>query len=427
MIPRNAAWVVVALILTVPNASGALQEGEKPAQERFDALVNAWSDVRFWIYSHGERTGWQRYQVRWGEYEGEKMVVVDYDRATSLHSGDRFTAWLKPNAFLSPRAVRWADCWFELRIEKGKIGDFGKAAPENLTIFPELLAALRLPKEEAELGFSLLLPGGHEAGPGKLEGKGEEKAPGSPKEAGPAQKIKMTAKLAGFTEGTLEASMWFRGDRALARLRSTLAYQGFEGRKVRELEELVPVGAKEWNQEDVVLNEIRAAAQLKQLAALVAHFRSYDVDGNQINDYWTGDVSGLYRLVPPKRKNPMGLISMEMALADASPLPAGPEKGGATISEALGPKPAPLYGYFFKALEKGRVRREPSPLNDGSNRNADMYGFCAYPAEYGKTGRRTYFITEDNNPYWKDLKGQPISESPVDALKEGWQWAGVRK
>ena len=71
-------------------------------------------------------------------------------------------------------------------------------------------------------------------------------------------------------------------------------------------------------------------------------------------------------------------------------------------------------------MTHGRLTRGEVPLNDGSNRNNDMFGFCAYPASYGKSGRKTYFVNEDNNIYSKDLKGGPILEVPADPLRNGW-------
>lgn len=427
MILRSIAWVVTALALAISVPHEGPQEGEKPgapkpiARERFDALVKAWTDARFWIHSHGARIGWQRYQVRWVEVDGEKLLVVEFDRATTLNGGDRFTAWLEPDEFLSPRAVRWGDSWFELSVKNGMIGPPGfpgKPAPDSLSLFPEFLAALRLPKEDAELAFNLLDTGSRDAAAGQMKGMGQEKTPGSPKEIVPTHKIKVTSKGA----RTIEETMWIRDDLTMARFKLSISSPG----RRPQVEEFVPVDAKEWSQVDLASNEIRAAALLSQLASLNAHFRASDFDENSSIDFWSGDVSGLYRLIPPKQEKPLAIISKELALADASPLPAGPIKGGGTISDALGPKPVPLHGYLFKALSKGRVRKEPYPLNDGSNRNQDMFGFCAYPAEYGKTGRRTVFLTEDNAPYWKDLNGKPISDVPADLEGEGWKWAGLR-
>lgn len=60
-------------------------------------------------------------------------------------------------------------------------------------------------------------------------------------------------------------------------------------------------------------NERAASAALKTLATAEADYRSNDRDGNEINDYWTGDVAGLYR-------NQLRLIPRESAEADARPL-----------------------------------------------------------------------------------------------------------
>ena len=79
-------WTTPVILGLLVCTSASSQENEKgraaavPAQAELDSLVKTWSDTRFWILSKGRRTGWQRYQLRWGEYAGEKAIVVDYER-----------------------------------------------------------------------------------------------------------------------------------------------------------------------------------------------------------------------------------------------------------------------------------------------------------------------------------------------------------
>lgn len=113
-------------------------------------------------------------------------------------------------------------------------------------------------------------------------------------------------------------------------------------------------------------------------------------------------------------------------MADAAPLPAGREKGGANLSDSLCPKPVPLYGYYFTVLKRFNDEGKVVDLNDGTNRHEYLFGVCAYPAEYGKTGRKTFMVDAFWTPCWKDLKGKPVEERPLIPEREGWR-TGVLK
>ncbi len=40
------------------------------------------------------------------------------------------------------------------------------------------------------------------------------------------------------------------------------------------------------------------------------------------------------------------------------------------------------------------------------------FGFCAYPADYGFTGRNTYIVNDERSPTRRDLLGAPIEQWP---------------
>src|SRR5438045_5872144 len=88
-------------------------------------------------------------------------------------------------------------------------------------------------------------------------------------------------------------------------------------------------------------NERAASTALKSLTSAEAEFRANDRDSNQVNDFWTGDVAGLYYTRP--NSSPVGpeikLIERAIAEADAAPL------------KPLVPVPVPYHGYLFRALE----------------------------------------------------------------------------
>jgi hypothetical protein len=129
---------------------------------------------------------------------------------------------------------------------------------------------------------------------------------------------------------------------------------------------------------------------LKTLTAAEADFRSNDRDGNGINDFWTGDVAGLHSLgapVGPGRSESIRLIPPEIARADAAH-----------------PGAVPHHGYFFVAMqtdENGIPYRQVTDPRPGvkPERNLSKFAFCAYPAEYGRTGRFTFIIDEGNTRF----------------------------
>src|SRR6188508_3146890 len=71
-------------------------------------------------------------------------------------------------------------------------------------------------------------------------------------------------------------------------------------------------------------NERTASTSLKTLSSAEADFRANDRDWNHVNDFWTGDVKGLYTMTSADVRGagispndpPIKLIEMEVAAAD---------------------------------------------------------------------------------------------------------------
>ncbi len=168
-------------------------------------------------------------------------------------------------------------------------------------------------------------------------------------------------------------------------------------------------------------NERNASASLKTLATAQADFRANDRDNNKINDFWTGDVAGLYTLVPAGGKDPIKLIEVSVAAADAAPL-----NDGADLLKFV--PLAPKAGYHFRVMTTDNSSGTPEPYgvdtrgekSRGKVYNASCFGFCVYPAEYGVTGTRTFIINEGNTIFAKDTEGEPVPEWPSDADLRGW-------
>jgi hypothetical protein len=170
------------------------------------------------------------------------------------------------------------------------------------------------------------------------------------------------------------------------------------------------------------VNERTAAVSLKTLASAEADFRANDRDGNQVNDFWTGDVAGLYTVKPAGSNEPIKLIDLGVAAADAAPLGDGEELSQVVEREAKG-------GYYFRVMTQDNSGSNPEPYQKdtggrqsrGKVYHPSQFGFCAYPAEYGVTGTRTYIINEGNTVFWKDTQGEPILEWPSDDVLKEWR------
>jgi DUF2950 family protein len=163
--------------------------------------------------------------------------------------------------------------------------------------------------------------------------------------------------------------------------------------------------------DQIAANERAATESLKRLAAAEVDFRWNDRDRNGVHDFWVGDVSGLHSLIDLRSPaSPIRLIPFDLARADAR-----------AVAPGL-PSPVPLEGYYFVAM---RFHQDDLTGNtvaygedtDGSGtryRNRTSFGFCAYPAEYGVTGRHTFVINEGTTILKFDMGGLPLIRWPWD-------------
>ncbi|MBI4833542.1 MAG: DUF2950 family protein [Planctomycetes bacterium] len=162
-------------------------------------------------------------------------------------------------------------------------------------------------------------------------------------------------------------------------------------------------------------NETVAIGSLKAIHAGEATWRQTSMSGTGKTDYWTYDVSTLYRML--KGGTPSAYITLDLAKADVNCHPDDSIANGITqdwnvIKSTCGPKA----GYWIKALKE----YEPGkPYNQnfyaGTNvacANDYRFGFCAFPAEYGVSGIRTFILNEQGIIYYKDLG--PITETRVN-------------
>jgi len=155
---------------------------------------------------------------------------------------------------------------------------------------------------------------------------------------------------------------------------------------------------RERAREQIFRNERLAGASIEMIATAQADFRANDRDHNGVPDFWTANVNGLWLHGQ--------LIESGIAQADATP-PAYAS-------------PVPYHGYLIVAMEFDDSESPPVDYRIETDKTAgkvhhpSRFGFCAYPAEYGVTGRWTAIINQDNSMFWIDNGGKPVLRWPSE-------------
>ena len=159
-------------------------------------------------------------------------------------------------------------------------------------------------------------------------------------------------------------------------------------------------------------NSLPAIKGLKQIVSYQSIWKQIDVDGNGKKDYWTLDVCGFRYLKTSSGKEVL-FMKKEAADADAAP-------------KIKSFEPKPESGYFYKAIpldSNNELYNQNGgyPQYKGKCLNENKYAFCAFPAEYKKTGHFTYIVNEKGKIYKKDLKGEPVHKWPSEMPQtKGW-------
>lgn len=120
-------------------------------------------------------------------------------------------------------------------------------------------------------------------------------------------------------------------------------------------------------EKEIERNEREAVRALATLAKAERLFWNDDLNDNLVPDYWTADVRGLHL---PRHFG--GLIPAGIAAADATHAGARPYRG-----------------YLFVSVASDSTRG---------------FGFCAYPARYGTSGRWTYYVSESSPVFGFDTR-----------------------
>lgn len=191
--------------------------------------------------------------------------------------------------------------------------------------------------------------------------------------------------------------------------------------ELRGLSEIVPL--RDGAARILTSNERNASGTLKTFATAQADFRSNDRDNNRVNDFWTGDIAGLYAIEAGGAT--IKLIEVSAALADEEPLEAGKVKCYPKAIATYG-VPSAKAGYKFRTLREDLscgVKYAQDTDDSGEKvRNTSRFGACAFPEEYGVGGTKTFIINEGNTLFWKDTGGEPVLDWPTDEdLAAEWQ------
>ena len=137
------------------------------------------------------------------------------------------------------------------------------------------------------------------------------------------------------------------------------------------------------------------STSLKTISSAQAYFRANGLDGNGVNQFWKGDIAGLYALLPRNSPDPIKLIELSVAAADEFPV--------TTISRYS--VMAPKAGYWFRALRHAD-EKIPDP---------QRFAACCYPADYPRGGRWTFVVDENNTIFRRDLgHGRGPAAFPTD-------------
>ncbi len=148
--------------------------------------------------------------------------------------------------------------------------------------------------------------------------------------------------------------------------------------------------------------ERNASTSLKTITSAQADFRANDRDGDGVNQFWRGDIAGLYVLRSQKEPEGPAIKLIELSVASADDRPVTDISPYAVRSAKA--------GYWFRALLH----------EDETNPDPNRFAACAYP-DTPSAGKWTFIVDEENTIYRKELKKQRgVERYPKDPLKDGW-------
>ncbi|KAF0245172.1 MAG: hypothetical protein FD180_1879 [Planctomycetota bacterium] len=170
----------------------------------------------------------------------------------------------------------------------------------------------------------------------------------------------------------------------------------------------------------VAAGEASAIDALRRIHTAELDFRRNDGDGNGVPDFWTGDVTGLYRAAQPGG-DPCAFLDPGIAAADKSPLPPGSGERPRLTAEL---PPKPWNGYWLRALKPFAVDGPDLDMNAWENLRG--FAFVAFPVKAGESGKRVFLVREDGVVWAKDAEAAG-PEGPADWPARGPEAEGWKK
>jgi len=182
---------------------------------------------------------------------------------------------------------------------------------------------------------------------------------------------------------------------------------------------------RNWHANQKGLGQEYVTDSIWEVYRLQTLLREHDVDKNGVQDYWTADVAGLFRLKvdgKPLREcypNDPPRFGTEIEQSDAAPL----TPGDTVYAPAGADEP---FRYRFQTVNRDAQAAPYAQDTDRSGkawRNTKQFAVCAFPREYPGAGRQTYLINETGVVWFKDTAGKPVEQFPTDLEADGWSRA----
>ena len=186
-------------------------------------------------------------------------------------------------------------------------------------------------------------------------------------------------------------------------------------------------------------NELTMVNALRLYLSAQGTYHRVDYDGDASKEY-AADLDDLYDFDGPGGQEPIKLVHLVMAKADVE-LGVGP---GDKKMDGYGGESKPYYGYYFSDLAGWQSAKPGQPGVDVVKYQGprddkppfgyvDGFGLVAFPAEFGKTGRKCFIINDEGTVYERviaDKEGK-FDKSlvpkywPQDEIDKGlWEMVG---
>ena len=160
----------------------------------------------------------------------------------------------------------------------------------------------------------------------------------------------------------------------------------------------------------ITANERSASTSLKALVTAEESFKGNDLDRNGIDDYWTGDLAGLYCLEQIDTASAIAAINdVSMASADinqnngnVTAYATADVAYNATLLLASSPKS----GFVFQAMilnSNGNNYAIDTDFSGNLVHNFVSYGFMAMPLAWDSTGTFSMIVNESAAVYRRDF------------------------